>query len=205
MARPRKFDEATVLGEAIDCFWRRGYDATSIRDLQETTGLTVASLYNAFGDKRALYHRALDGYIESSIADRIERCSQRPPRQAIAAFFAEIVARSLDDSDRKGCLLVNAALEVAPHDPEFRDVVDAALRRIETFFRERIDAGLADGSITCDLAAADLARHLLAVVLGVRVLARVCPERTLLEGAVTPALALLGSRTGAVHSGKRPS
>lgn len=192
MARPREFDEAAVLAHATDCFWRRGFEATSVRDLAEKTGLTAASLYNAFGDKRTLYRRTLDRYVENGIADRIERCAGRSPRAAIAAFFAEIVERSLADVDHKGCMLVNAALDVAPHDPELRDVVDAALGRIEAFFREAIDAGLADGSIVCALPAADLARHLLAVLLGVRVLARVRPDRAVLEGVVAPALALLG-------------
>lgn len=194
MARPREFDEATVLAEATDCFWRRGYDATSVRDLVEKTGLTAASLYNAFGDKRALYRLTLDRYVEGGVADRIERCADRSPREAIAAFFREIVERSLGDADRKGCMLVNAALEVAPHDAEFRDAVDTALGRIEAFFHDQIEAGRADGTITTNVATMDLARHLLAILLGVRVLARVRPERALLEGAVAPALALLGER-----------
>lgn len=201
MARPREFDEAAVLADAIDCFWRRGFEATSVRDLVEKTGLTAASLYNAFGDKRTLYQRALDRYVEGGIADRIERCANRAPRAAIAAFFSEIIERSLGDVDRKGCMLVNAALEVAPHDPAFRDVVDTALARIETFFRDEIDAGIADGSITTVVPAEDLARHLLGILLGVRVLARVRPERVLLEGVVAPALALLGAE----NPGKTPS
>lgn len=204
MARPREFDEATVLAAAIDCFWRRGFDATSVRDLVEQTGLTSASLYNAFGDKRALYRRALDTYVDGGIADRLARSARRPPREAIAAFFAEIIERSLGDIERKGCMLVNAALDVAPHDPDLRDVVDAALGRIETFFRNEIDAGVADGSIACDLPAVDLARHLLGVLLGVRVLARVRPEQALLEGVVAPALALLDRRIGLKDMGERP-
>lgn len=193
MARPREFDETAVLADAIDCFWRRGFEATSVRDLVEKTGLTAASLYNAFGDKRTLYRLSLDRYVAGGIADRIERCATGTPREAIVAFFSEIIERSLGDVDRKGCMLVNAALEVAPHDPAFRDVVDAALSRIETFFRDAIEAGLADGSIAATVPAETLARHLLGVLLGVRVLARVRPERALLEGVVAPALALLGA------------
>jgi TetR/AcrR family transcriptional repressor of nem operon len=99
----------------VRCFWNRGYEATSVRDLIDETGLTGASLYNAFGDKRALYERALDHYFDKSLADRIRRREALPPREAIAAFFTEMVERSLADSQRKGCMLVNAALEVAPH------------------------------------------------------------------------------------------
>ena len=76
MARPREFDEGAVLDAAVLCFWKQGYEATSVRDLVAQTGITAASLYNAFGDKRALYQRALDHYVEASTADRIRaaRC-----------------------------------------------------------------------------------------------------------------------------------
>jgi TetR/AcrR family transcriptional regulator, transcriptional repressor for nem operon len=191
MARPREFDEETVLDAAMRCFWHRGYDATSVRDLVEKTGITSASLYNAFGDKRALFQRALDQYVEESIADRIQRCQALPPLAAIEAFFDEILTRSLEDCDHKGCMLVNAALDVAPHDPGLRKVIAAALFRIEAFFLRCVETGQADGTITRSLAARTLAQNLLGVLMGIRVLARIRPERRLLEGVIGPALALL--------------
>ena len=191
MARPREFDEEAVLDAAVQCFWAHGYEATSVRDLIEKTGITGASLYNAFGDKRALYQRALDHYVEDSVVDRIRRCEALAPREAIGAFFAEIVRRSLDDHQHKGCMLVNAALDVAPNDPGFQTIVAAVLIRVEEFFLGRIEAGQVDRTITRSLAAKTLARHLLGVLMGVRVLARVRPERALLEGVVSGALALL--------------
>jgi TetR/AcrR family transcriptional regulator, transcriptional repressor for nem operon len=191
MARPREFDEKTVLDAAVQCFWARGYEATSVRDLIEKTGITGASLYNAFGDKRALYQRALDHYVEDSVLDRIRRCEALAPREAIGAFFAEIVRRSLDDHQHKGCMLVNAALDVAPNDLGFQRIVAAVLIRVEQFFLGRIKAGQADRTITLSLSAKTLAQHLLGVLMGVRVLARVRPERALLDGVVSGALALL--------------
>lgn len=195
MARPREFDEATVLAAAVQCFWSRGYDATSVRDLIEGMGITGASLYNAFGDKRALYQRALDHYVADSIASRIQRCEELPPRDAIGAFFGEVLARSLGDPQHKGCMLVNAALDVAPHDPGFREAVGAVMERIEEFFRSSVEAGQTDGTIAATHSAEVLARHLLGVLMGLRVLARVRPERALLEGVVAPALALLEPRS----------
>ncbi|MGD9539229.1 MAG: TetR/AcrR family transcriptional regulator [Alphaproteobacteria bacterium] len=195
MARPREFDEDAVLDAAMQCFWTRGYEATSVRDLIETTGLTGASLYNAFGDKRALYRKALDHYVEDSVADRMRRCEALAPREAIGAFFAEILKRSLTDRQRKGCMLVNASLDVAPHDPEFQKVVAEVLVRIEGFFLKCVKAGQADGTITRSLPAARLAHHLLGVLMGVRILARVRPERALLEDVVAAALALLDRGT----------
>ena len=59
MARPREFDEVTALEAAIDCFWQRGYEATSVRDLADKMGISAPSLYNAYGDKHALFMQAL--------------------------------------------------------------------------------------------------------------------------------------------------
>jgi TetR/AcrR family transcriptional regulator, transcriptional repressor for nem operon len=191
MARPREFDEDLVMRAAIQCFWSRGYEATSVKDLVAKTGITAASLYNAFGDKRALFRAALDHYVEGSVGERIRRCEMLPPRDAIAAFFADIVERSLSDRDRKGCMLVNSALEVAPHDAEFQELIAGVLGRIERFFLKCIKAGQADGTIARSAPARHLAQHLLAVLMGVRVLARAKPERSLLEGAIRPALASL--------------
>src|SRR5271166_3984741 len=101
MARPREFDEEAVLDAAVQCFWAHGYEATSVRDLIEKTGITGASLYNAFGDKRALYQKALDHYVEGSISERIRRCENLAPYDAIAGFFAEILSRSLGDREHK--------------------------------------------------------------------------------------------------------
>jgi TetR/AcrR family transcriptional repressor of nem operon len=194
MARPREFDEAAVLDATIECFWRRGYEATSVRDLTDRTGITAASLYNAYGDKRGVFRAAFDHYLESRILERIRRCEGLPPRRAIGLFFDEILSRSLNDSEHKGCMLVNSAVEMAPHDSEFHQDIAAALARIEAFFLYCIERGQADGTVTCSQPAEILARHLLGVLMGVRVLARVRPERTLLEGVIAPALEQLVPR-----------
>ncbi len=191
MARPREFDEAAVLDAAMDCFWRDGYEATSVRDLAACMGITGPSLYNAFGDKRSLFCEVLRRYAERSTRERIARLgSTLPPKQAIGAFLGEIVEHSAD-SDRRGCLLVNTALELAPHDPELRAEIAARFGEIEAFFRDAVAAAQADGSVPSDRDPADLARMLLGVTLGLRVLARSNPQRELLEGVVRPALALL--------------
>ena len=129
MARPREFDETTALDAAMDCFWRDGYEATSVRDLAARMGITGASLYNAFGDKRSLFREVLQRYAERSTRERIARLeSTLPPKQAVVAFLGEIVERSVD-GDRRGCLLVNTALEIAPHDPVLGAEVAGHLRR----------------------------------------------------------------------------
>ena len=192
MARPREFDESAALDAAVDCFWREGYEATSVRDLAARMGITGTSLYNAFGDKRSLFRQALQRYAERSTRERIARLeSTLPPKEAVCAFLREIIERSLDDDDRRGCLLVNSALEVAPHDPELGAEVAARLAEIEAFFCRALTAAQADGSVPPGREPMDLARLLLGVTLGLRVLARSSPKRELLEGVARPALALL--------------
>jgi TetR/AcrR family transcriptional regulator, transcriptional repressor for nem operon len=192
MARPREFDEDAVLDAAVYRFWLHGYNATSVRELAESMGITNASLYNAFGDKRALFRRALAHYVENSFGHRVSRFEAKlSPREAIGAFFREIVERSVSDDERKGCLLVNSALEVAPHDPEFQKAIAEVLMKVESFFRRCVAAGQASGEISNAQSADDLAGLLLSTLLGIRVLARARPERALLEGLMRPALALL--------------
>jgi TetR/AcrR family transcriptional regulator, transcriptional repressor for nem operon len=193
MARPREFDESTVLEAAMQCFWARGFGQTSIRDLAEQMGITGASLYNAFGDKRSLYRQAFVHYLAQTVRDRVARLEKLPPLTAIRAFFEEIIDRSVDDEQRRGCMLVNAALELAPYDAEFQELVAEELSFIEAFFRRCVDAVQKDGTIAGALPANGLARLLLSVLIGVRVLARTRPERVVLEGAANSVLALLGA------------
>jgi TetR/AcrR family transcriptional repressor of nem operon len=206
MARPREFDETAVLDAAVQCFWLRGYEATSVRDLADSMGLTSASLYNAFGDKRSLYRRALNRYLDLSFRDRLGRFEdQLPPHEAIRAFFAEIIDRSLGDKQRKGCLLVNSALELAPHDREFGRVIAKVLVQVEAFFRRCVEAGQQAGTVSTLQSAESLGQMLLSVLLGIRVLARSRPERKLLEGLIQPVLAMLEPAAPAAPKTRRSS
>jgi TetR/AcrR family transcriptional repressor of nem operon len=190
MGRPREFDETTALDGAVDCFWQHGFAATSVRDLAAGMGISCTSLYNAFGDKRAIFRVALERYLDRSMRQRIARHEGAGPKAAIHGFVAEIIRHSLD-GERRGCLLVNSALEIAPHDAELGAVIAERLGELEAFFRRCVTAGQRDGSIAAGRDPEDLARLLLGVVLGIRVLARAKPQRDLLEGVARPALALL--------------
>jgi TetR/AcrR family transcriptional regulator, transcriptional repressor for nem operon len=192
MARPREFDETAVLSAATELFWTRGFDAASIRELGERMGLQTASLYNAYGDKRTLYGQVLQRYAKDALAWCEERLKgERSALEALQAFYSAVAEGSCTDRDRKGCLIVNAGLDTAPRDPEFKAMVAAVFRRLERLFRNCALRGQADGSVTRAQSADDLARLLLGVMLGMRVLARTRPERALLEGVARAATEFL--------------
>jgi TetR/AcrR family transcriptional repressor of nem operon len=192
MGRLKAFDEDEVLDRAVDCFWQHGYEATSVRDLADRMGIGGASLYNAYGDKRALFVAALARYADRSMRERIARLEKSGrPKEAIRAFLAEIIDRSLEDPDRKGCLLVNSALDVAPHDAAIGRVVAGCFAELRAFFRRNLEAARAAHQVPRQTDLDELAGHLLGVVLGVRVLARTGANRAQLDAVARPALRLL--------------
>lgn len=192
MARLKEFDENLAVDAAVDCFWSRGYEATSVRDLAQQMGIGGASLYNAFGGKRALFRRSLERYADRSTRERIARLEAgHRPKEAIRAFLAEVIERSLKDTDRKGCLLVNSALDVAPHDAELGRAVAGYLDEIRAFFRRNIEAARRANETPRGIDAEATSIHLLGVLMGMRVLARTGARRRTLESVVQPALDLL--------------
>jgi len=192
MARPLEFDETAALEAAIGCFWRRGYEATSVRELAASMGVSAPSLYNTYGDKHALFVQALEHYLDHTTRARIKRLEDTLlPKQAVRKFIEEIIDRSVGDRERRGCFLINSALEIAPHDAKLSALIADRLAEIERFFHRSIRRAQAEGSVPRNRSAKDSARLLLGVLLGIRVLARVRPERALLEGVARPALAQL--------------
>ena len=192
MARPRAFDADRALDAAMTCFWRRGWEATSVRDLSAEMGLNCPSLYNAFGDKRALFTLVLERYAGRFLRERIARLEQHAsPKAAITGYFDELIAQSVADAEQCGCLIINSAMEVAPNDRELCSVICSYLAEIEAFFRGRLLRAKAVGEVPADLPVDDMARLFLGLVLGLRVAARACPQAALFEGMVRPAFHLL--------------
>ena len=83
MPRPKEFSEIAALDAAVDCFWQRGYEATSMRDLAVSMGISAPSLYNAFGDKQTLFARALERYLDCGARDRFGPCMAEERRSAV--------------------------------------------------------------------------------------------------------------------------
>lgn len=193
MARPRTFNEATVLSSVVEAFWAQGYEGTTTRDLVRCTGLNQPSLYNAFGDKRTLYRRSLEHYLECSVRERIRRLEGLPQAGiAITKFFVELVDRILNDPLHRGCLLVNSVLEMRAEDADLRQAVVNELQTIRIFFEGRLAAFSTQRDIPEGIDSQVGANHLLSVLLGVRVLARINPDPRCITDAIGIALNSLG-------------
>ena len=173
VGRPRTFNDEAALDRAIDCFWSQGFGGTTVRELARDMGINGPSLYNAFGDKRELFALALERYAERTTRERIARLAALPdPRAALCQYFEEVVSRSLGDAECKGCLLVNAALEVAVKEHDLRDRIAGYFREIESFFRDRLAQARGVGLIAADVDPTEAAKLLLSALLGLRVMAR---------------------------------
>lgn len=188
MGRPRAFDEQTALDVATDCFWSHGFEATSTRMLTGRMAMTAASLYNAFGDKRTLYRRVLDRYVDQSLTWCADALDGERPLEALEALFSAVAGQGIEDPERRGCFVVNTGLETAPHDPEFQAVVVAVFNRLEELFRAGVARGQAMGAISKAQSPENFARLLLGSMVGIRVLARANPDPELLKGVAQAAV-----------------
>lgn len=188
----KQFDVDEALTGAMQVFWSQGYSATSTQDLLDRMGINRGSLYDTFGSKRELFLSALDHYEKTYQREKIAEASAgRTPSETIRALFAGVAAEALTRQGRSGCLLVNTALELAPHDAEIAEIVRAAILGIEDFFIDTIEQGQSTGDIPNHMDAVDAARALLALMIGLRVLARSLPDKAVLDSIVVQASALI--------------
>lgn len=167
----KSYDETQVLECAARAFWTKGFEATSMADLVRETGINRGSIYAAFTDKRGLFLKALDHYDRIYRAGYLDRIDPSlSPAEAILKVF-EDAARPAGDRPG-GCLLVNTALELSPHDPEIAAFVDERLRAVEDFFRDRIRDGRDSRAMPPRVKPRSSAQALLSLFLGLRVLTR---------------------------------
>jgi TetR/AcrR family transcriptional repressor of nem operon len=125
VGRPRQFDVDQTLDAAMRAFWARGYEATSMADLMAATGLHKGSLYQAFGDKHALFIQALKRYLGEMARAGASAIQTAPtPRDGLARLGHTLIEITGEDRDEpRGCMALNALAELAPHDAEVRELL----------------------------------------------------------------------------------
>ncbi|MEX3007428.1 TetR/AcrR family transcriptional regulator [Hoeflea sp. TYP-13] len=188
----KSYSDADVLERAMRAFWTRGYEATSMSDLVAATGINRGSIYAAYTNKHRLFIEALRHYDRVHRAEFLTRIGEEnSPREAILAAFESAARGTGSDGSPAGCLLVNTALELSPHDEEVRDFVDAALRQVEDFFFDNIEAAQRDGTVNKTIDARPAAQALLGLFLGLRVLTRSKPRRQAIDAITSQARTML--------------
>ena len=190
MPRQKKFCVENVVERAMVAFWDRGYHATSLQDLVECMGVNRASLYDTFDDKYSLFLDSLHAYqfiyIKSYLADQAKK---HTPRQAIINYFLDMILKA---EERNGCLIVNTALEISPHDETVAQIVHEAFAYIEKhFFRKMIKKGQACGEISKTVVSTTTAQSLLSLLIGLCVLSRSNTSNPVMMAVVSQVKALL--------------
>ncbi|GGS12427.1 TetR family transcriptional regulator [Streptomyces aureoverticillatus] len=194
MARTKEFDPDAALTAALELFWSRGYEATSMADLVEHLGIGRASIYATFGNKRELYLKAVDRYTElcePMLVDELSRPGPALPgiRAVLHRFAAESSER---DTRLAGCFVTNTAAELAPHDPAADRRVELNWEQIETLLHSALSRARAQGEIPEGRDPRALARMLLVLLQGMRVVGKVSGGEARVRDAADAALALLG-------------
>lgn len=183
MARPRSFDLDAALEDALDVFWARGYEGTSICDLKDAIGIETGSLYKAFGSKKELYEKALLRYLDRGLSLQRELLESSDNVWEGLAALLDAAAVMATEGDRRGCFAINCAVDAAPHDPDVLEILKGHDRNFMRMLTERLAEGQADGSITDKEPAKVLARFVFATVGGLHVQGRSGVSRAALREA----------------------
>ncbi|MGH1419105.1 MAG: TetR/AcrR family transcriptional regulator [Hyphomicrobiaceae bacterium] len=184
----KQFDKRAALDKAQHAFWSHGYEATSMQELVDCTGVNRGSLYATYGDKRELFLATLHLYDERRIEMLAELEAHKTTQEAIRGMYLAFTNEVTEGGANLGCFMTNTALELAAHDEEIRELVANAQKDMEAFFTRMIRKGKASGEIPSHIKVAETARGLLASLLGLFVLIRSRPEKKLLRAVVDDAM-----------------
>ncbi|MFJ5748610.1 TetR/AcrR family transcriptional regulator [Peribacillus frigoritolerans] len=190
MARSKEFDEKAVLRKAMELFWEQGYEKTSMQDLVDHMGIHRRSIYDTFGDKRSLFLASLNHY-EELIVNEMESIisSTSSIKQTICDVFI-FVLNSIEQYP-KGCLSVNAAIELSLLDKEIGCIVTKMFNRTEDMFNNLIKRGQTSGELSKEIDSDNTSRFLHNNLVGIRVLIKTNYNKKELEGIINLALSVL--------------
>ncbi|AJK86013.1 MULTISPECIES: TetR/AcrR family transcriptional regulator [Lysinibacillus] len=192
MARTREFDEEKVLEAAMQLFWEKGYEATSLSDLTSRMGIQRPSIYSTFGDKKELFEAALRRYTTSRAADiRARLQSHVSVKQSFATFFEEVIQAEYTKDLSNGCFCINTMVELAPHDERFEILTREHQLYLAVIFQETIERGVQAGELEADTDAKSLAQALIVSLIGLTVMMKSQPQRSFVDNAIATTLTLL--------------
>jgi TetR/AcrR family transcriptional repressor of nem operon len=193
MARTKDFDETEVLAKAIELFWQKGYNGTSMQDLVDTLGISRSSLYDTFGDKHQLYLKALQTYKQNQAAIRDQILNAPvPAKTAIRQLLDLILFEMIRDKQHKGCFLINSAVETASNDKETSAIICENDVQLENAFYEVIKRGQNKGEISGKQDPRTLARFLFNIIVGIRVTGKSATDKAAFKDIIDLTMSVLG-------------
>ena len=169
MGRPRTFDVEEALDRALEVFWRKGYEGTSLSDLIQAMGINPPSLYAAFGNKEGLFLQALDRYQEERRAFWNEATSLPSAREVMEHMLRGTADFLSDKHNPRGCLMVQGALSCGEGADAIRQELNKRRAASQKAIRERFERAKAEGDLPAGIEAADLARFVSTVIEGMAV------------------------------------
>jgi len=192
MPRPPEYDRTTVVEQAMDVFWEQGYGKTSIGDLVEATGLQPGSLYAAFGNKKGVFLEVIEHYNQAFIA-KIRALREEPGAaiDKIDGLLQQILEDQASGNDRRGCLTVNAMLEMSSHDSEIGDHLCGYNQFLANAFESLIADAQDEGDIDARQDPGALATFLMNNIWGLRVMCKSKPGKAAMQAVVDGVMAAL--------------
>ena len=192
MVRTRTFDPSTALSTAVDLFASKGYSDTSMDDIVKATGVSRYGIYGTFGNKRELFEQALERYADGMGRELYMRLLEPDASLAhIRRIFDERIGDMCSTDERKGCLFVHTAMQLATEDEELQGVLQKFMKRMSKAFAIGLESAKARGEVRKDLDTAAAGDFLTNTQFGLAVLGRTGFSREALDGIVTSALASL--------------
>lgn len=192
MARTRQFDENQALESAMRVFWERGYEGTSIQDLEAAMGLNRTSIYNAFGNKRAVFNRVLETYKSGVMGELFMRMDSAPTiREGMRRLLNGALDIHFDEQNPGGCLVVLSILESGQHDSASSEVLARTIHDLKDELQKRLQRAKKSGELAGDLNVAATAMTIATTLAGMMVMGKAQFSRAALNRTVRQVLGLL--------------
>lgn len=190
MVGTRQFDEQDVIATALDVFWRKGLHDATMQDLATATGVQRGSLYNAYGDKEAIFLRAFDQYAAQFLESSARALAEGGTAARLRTFLDMVVVNMTSGSPARGCLTTRTALDADMASADVRSRVQGILSRLEQIVAEAIGASSKQSPADANR----LARVIVTFTRGLAVMERAGYSRKQLkDSAMTFVDALVGS------------
>ena len=192
MARTRQFDERQALQAAMLVFWEKGYDGTTINDLEQAMGLNRTSIYNAYGNKGALFERVMTCYKESVMADLFARLDSAPNiREGIRRMLNGALDIHFDEDNPGGCLVVLSVMESGQHDAQSIAGMQQTMQELKSALQSRIGKAKKSGELSGDLDAGATATTIPTTMAGMMVMGKANMSKAALKKTVSQVVGLL--------------